>query len=133
MCIFGYHGYHYSTQSWSGWKVWHLSFQTPYHKPLYDNWMHFYILAKFESFIPFLKKKMIFDASDYNWEMRYNFIEMIKIDWSGSMVLFKLEKEIDLFSIEIKLKSQKIDMSTLSFILILKIWHFYQCTGLDSW
>ena len=64
--------------------------------------------------------------------MRYNFIEMIKIDWSGSMVLLKLEKEIDLFSIEIKLKSQKIDMSTLRFILILKIWHFYQCTGLDS-
>ena len=64
--------------------------------------------------------------------MRYNFIEMIKIDWSGSMVLLKLEKEIDLFSIEIKLKSQQIDMSTLRFILILKIWNFYQCTGLDS-
>ena len=34
-----------------------------------------------------------------------------------------------LFSIEFKPKPQKIDMSTLSFILILKIWYFYQCIG----
>ena len=59
-------------------------------------------------------------------------MEYIKIDWSGSMVLLKIEKEIDLFSIEIKLKSQRTDMSTLRFVLIFKIWHFYQCTGLDS-
>ena len=49
------------------------------------------------------------------------------------MVPMKLEKVIDLFSIEIKMKSQKIDMSTLSFILILKLWYFYQCTGLEIW
>ena len=89
MCIFGYHGYHYSTQSWSGWKVWHLSFQTPYRTSLYDNWMHFYILAKFEDFIPFLKKKMIFDASDYNWEMRYLLLKWWSDFWSiEDMVIF---------------------------------------------
>ena len=78
------------------------------------------------------KEKSLINLSKQSKPMQIIILQ-IKIDWSGSMVLLKLEKEIDLFSIEIKLKSQKTDMSTLRFVLILKIWHFYQCTGLDSW
>ena len=49
------------------------------------------------------------------------------------MALFKLEKEIDLFTTKIKPKPATIDMSTLSFILTLKVWYFHQCTEVENW
>ena len=61
ICAFlGYHKYRYGTQILSCWKVWHLSFQTPYRTSFYDYWMIFYILIKVEDFVMILKKKVIF-------------------------------------------------------------------------
>ena len=48
MWYFEYFGYHYSTQKLSCQKLWHLSFQTPYHTCLHEAWMCFCILIKIE-------------------------------------------------------------------------------------